>query len=879
MPLFAKRLLDLVLPWDREADVLGDLEELYRRRLADSKPWLAGLSTNVHALWIAAAFVMLRLREGDVPAPSRLEWILALRLARKHALLTVAAVLSLGIGIAVSVVAFTMSQAAGGAVLPVPDGESYVRFEVRDGEGRPLAVTGDMLDELAQGSQTLGHVGGIEVRDSSVRIELGSRAAAGPTSVRMETARIAEITPSSLEHVPMRPLFGRALDATDADRGAPPVAVVSSSLWNRVFSGRTTLDGERMRIAGADTEIVGVLPDTYEFPAGGDIWLPLSFAARDDARTGWFAIRNGAADDPAIAAEVASVFATALPADHPAREAGALRVGVRGFTEMPGGSTPMILIGLFVPGLVLLVIALNVANLLRARTATRLQELGLRSVLGAPRARLVGQLTIEAGVLALGAAGLGWLVGTRILRWIDVALTERPYWIDFSPQASTAAAAAGGALLVTVLCGVLPAIRATGRSSRVEGSRFTALGATGSALMVTQMALSIALLSGALLMARSYQSTTTRQLDLPDDRVLTAQIVTPSSAGGVATPGSAADTEAATPAATVHPMLAVTETLSNLPSVAAVGTADFLPRHDAAGVQVEIEGRPTIALPASRARVTAGFLEALDATVLEGRLLDERDWTESTARSVVVNAPFVDRFFGGATPVGNRLRLAGADNQPPGPWLEIVGVVPDLGLSGFSEEHAAGFYEPGTVNRRYFYVAVRTHGDPRAFEPILRDQLDRLDPNLSLSRIELLGSVNGEERAFQAGFGSVMLLLGLFALGLALLGVYSMISMLVTQRRREIGVRLALGATRSAILAAVLQRAGSTLAMGGLLGGALGLAALQLQDKMLAARLPATEPWIVPIVVLVFAGCGALACWLPARRALRIAPQEALTSE
>jgi ABC-type antimicrobial peptide transport system permease subunit len=139
--------------------------------------------------------------------------------------------------------------------------------------------------------------------------------------------------------------------------------------------------------------------------------------------------------------------------------------------------------------------------------------------------------------------------------------------------------------------------------------------------------------------------------------------------------------------------------------------------------------------------------------------------------------------------------------------------------------------------------------------------------------------VNGEERAFQAGFGSVMLLLGLFALGLALLGVYSMISILVTQRRREIGVRLALGASRAAILQAVLQRAGATLTLGALLGGALGLAALQLQDKMLAARLPATDPWIVPIVVLVFAGCGAVACWLPALRALRIAPQEALASD
>lgn len=886
MPRFAQRLLGAVLPWDREADVLGDLEELHRRRLNASSRVTAGVSTNLHALWIAAAFVILRLREGDVPAPSRIEWLLALRLARKQPLLTVAAVLSLGVGIAVAVVAFTMSQAAVGAQLPVPDGEHFVRFEVRDGEGQPLTVTGEMLEALEQGTETLRHVGGAEVRDGTLRFEAarvgtaqlernrddsGDRAAP-----QLETARIAEITPTTLEHVPMRPLFGRTLEVTDAEPGATPVAVVSESLWRRAFPDRSDLrGGARFQVAGTDTEIVGVLPHTYRFPAGGDVWIPLSFRERAEARTGWFAIGNPTASHAAIAAEVGSLFGAALPLDHAAREAGSLRVVVRGFTEMPGGATPLMLMGLFVPGFVLLVIALNVANLLRARTATRLQELGLRSVLGAPRSRLVSQLTIEAAVLAVGAAALGWLVGARILQWIDAALVERPYWIDLSPQTSTAAAAALCALIVTVLCGVQPALSATGRRAQpVQGGRFTKLdlGPAGAALMVTQMALSIALLSGALLMARSFQSSTSRQLDLPDDRVLTAQIVVPETATeGV--PGSTGRGGAA------HPMRAVAVALRELPEVASVGTADFLPRHDAASVPIELEGRAPIDLPASRARVTPGFLEALDATVLDGRLLDERDWTEQGARAVVVNEPFVDRFFGGASPLGARLRRAATEADPAGPWLDIVGVVPDLGLSGFSDEYAAGYYEPGTVDRRYFYVAIHTRGDPRAFEPTLRDALDRLDADLSLSRIELLGAVNGEERAFQAGFGSVMLLLGLFALGLALLGVYSMISILVTQRRREIGVRLALGATRSAILGAVLRRAGTTLALGALLGGALGLAALQLQDKMLAARLPATEPWIVPTVVVVFAACGALACWLPAIRALRIAPQEALASD
>ena len=875
MPGLSRRLLGFVLPWDREADVLGDLEELHRRRLDGTGRLVAGLSTNLHALWIAAAFVLLRLREGDVPLPSKLEWLLALRLARKHSLLTVAAVLSLGVGIAVAVVAFTMSQAAVGATLQVPNGEHFVRFEVRDGEGRPLNVTGDMLEVLAQGSRTLRHVGGVQVRDGSLRIDAGGSAERGFTGPqRMETARIAEVTPASFEHVPMRPLFGRALALSDAEPGAAPVAVISESLWARAFPGREDLRaGATVRIAGTETDIVGVLPSAYQFPAGGDVWLPLSFRARADERTGWFAIRESAAPDNAVAAEVASLFTASLPPSSTVGDAGPLRVVVRGFTDMPGGTTPLLILGIFVPGLVLLVIALNVANLLRARTATRVHELGLRSVLGAPRGRLVLQLTVEAAVLALGAAALGWFVGARILHWIDAALVERPYWIDFTPQASTAAAAAACALLITALCGLQPALGATrGRARTVRGARFTSLdlGPAGAALMVTQMALSIALLSGALLMARSFQSTTTRQLDLPDEKVLTAQIVVPETAdvGGAPARSSVA-----------HPMRTVAEALRELPGVEAVGTADFLPRHDAAGVQVEIEGRAPVDLPASRARVTPGFLDALEATVLAGRLLDERDWTDGTPRSVVVNEPFVDRFFGGASPLGARLRTAASEGGPAGPWLDVVGVVPDLGLSGFSEEYAAGFYEPGLVDRRYFYVATLTRGDPRAFEPTLRDRLDRLDPNLSLSRVELLGAVNGEERAFQAGFGSVMLLLGLFALGLALLGVYSMISILVTQRRREIGVRLALGASRAAILQAVLQRAGATLSLGALLGGALGLAALQLQDKMLAARLPATDPWIVPIVVLAFAGCGAVACWLPALRALRIAPQEALASD
>lgn len=836
-------LLLWVVPKDRRDDVEGDLEELKARHLERHGRLVASLWMPWHVLATAAAFLLTRVQDavGGMSRFSLLDLRFAGRLVVREPLLHATSLFALSAAIALATVGYTMIDAATQGRLPLEGGDRFLVIEASDSEGRGRQ-SAELRALLARDSETLEHVGAVAGGASNLAVPRGA----------VRSVRHAAMTPSSWRLLDARPLLGRGLQPVDGAVGAPPVAVLRESLWTSLFGDAWNEADRGVQIAGVDHEIVGVVPDDVGFPLGGDLWTALDETGLRGAGAGLamptlFAVRRQDRALGDVLAELA-VFAPAVgtPGLPP------VRLTARRFTEPPGGVGPLgaVLIGCLV--LLLLVVSANVAQLILARSTARAEELRMRHVLGASRLRLVLQLSFKVALLGAAAATLGTAVAFALLKQLDAALTERPFWLDLSGRPETALFAALLFVVSTLVCGVVPALRATSATSTRSRSsdRWNAV------LSIGQMAVSMALLSGALVLARSYTGLVGGDLELPRDRVLTAQLY-----------HSAPET--------LPPdgdfLHRVTTALQELPDVEVAAVTSHLPRVDAPLFRLQLEDR-VASVP--RASVGPGFFEALGARRLAGRVFDRRDFAESAPRVAVVNEPFARRFFAGEA-VGRSLREMDAEGRL-GDSLEIVGVVPDLGLSAASAEQAAGYYTPLLGEPRFVSLAIRAHGVPLALEEPVRRRLVQLDPLLQVRRLQLLERVADEEISFQAGFAATLTLLGLSVLVLSLCSVYSVMSMAVARRRREIGVRRALGAGPWRVLRTVGSRSARHVLLVALAGLALGSALLQVQDRMLVTRLPVDEVWILPAVLGVFVVSGALAGLGPALRALRLRPTEAL---
>jgi hypothetical protein len=413
---------------------------------------------------------------------------------------------------------------------------------------------------------------------------------------------------------------------------------------------------------------------------------------------------------------------------------------------------------------------------------------------------------------------------------------------------------------------VAPALRATRRdpaellAATTRGASI-GLGPMSSVLVTVQVALSIALLNSALLMARGVAGYMNPTIHVPVHEVLTARVVS--------------ETTAAT---------AIEQTAAAMPGVAAAGVSSSLPGLSPPTRMTIVEPLAESAGPMGprAAPVVAagpGFFDTFGARLESGRLFNASDFAANAAPVAVVNRPFVDEFSGGHDPIGRRIRAVGADaSQPAEPWREVVGVVPDLGLSAGDEHLAAGYYVP--IGREAsFHVALRTSGDARRLSAPLRSALNDLDPQVQLRDVVSLDAVGREDRVVFAGIGAALAALGGIGLLLTVIGTYAILSLSVTRCTREIGVRQSLGATRRQVLQSVLGRTALPPAIGAVAGVALGQALVPMRS-IFAFRLPdGSGPWGLPILGVIMVTAAVVAAWVPARRALAIDPAEALRSE
>jgi putative ABC transport system permease protein len=687
---------------------------------------------------------------------------------------------------------------------------------------------------------------------------------------------------STFDLLGVKPQLGRAFTAEE-DLPGHRVVVISDALWTGRFGRRRDVIGQTMRVNGEPYEIVGVMPPRFRFvQARHALWVPIQFTAQDGERSAHSfsaaaRLRSGVTLE-AAQSELAALSRAAVQGTDDNRDHRAVPTAMADLGVAPLGPTLVALVGAV--GFVLLIACVNVANLMLAQAVGRQREFAIRCALGAARARLASQLLAEGLVLAMagGVAGV-------LLAWIGTAAMadSLPPAIQFAPFRDTStvpldgrvlAFTAGVALLTGILFSLAPMFGAAGTQ---PGTTLKAAGDRGGTgrfvwlrhvLVASEIALAVVVLFGAGLMIKSVARLVAVDPGLVSDNVLLMDIALPQ-----------ADTYGPPERPTFCDDLQ--REVGSLPGVRAVGAMSHLPLTGAnAGRGLTIEGRPVPPPdqgPSANYRLTCpGYFAALGIPILRGRDFTSADTAEGAA-AVIINEELARQYFKGEDPIGQRMKLGRPQSTTP--WMTIVGVAGDVRHFGLDNPVRREIYRPyAQAVWPSMTVAVRTAVPPLSLGPAVKAALARIDPEQPVSRIRTMESVVAESiggRRFPA------LLLALFsavALALAAVGVYGVVSYLVSQRTREMGIRSALGAPRGQLLLLVVGGSMRPVVIGLLAGVTAAVPAARLLSTLLYAVTP-SDPAVLVVIAGILGFTGLLASWIPARRAASVDPLVALRDD
>lgn len=684
----------------------------------------------------------------------------------------------------------------------------------------------------------------------------------------------------------VQPILGRTFRPEEDHPSTPPVMLLSYRAWQDRFGGDPGVVGSAIRANSQMTTVVGIMPEKFGFPQQMDAWLPLRIDPLEFVRGGGPALEGtqfqaiGRLRDGVTLEEAQSEMsgiAGRLAAEYPETNEGIGVVAMRYIDTVIGPQgTSMLFTMLGAVFGVLLIACANVANLLLARTVLRTKEVAIRTALGSSSFRTVAQLLSETLVLAIAGAALGLGIAKIGVDWFNASLAaqEMPFWLVARLDAPVVAFVLGLAFLSTVLAGTVPAYRAS-RTDIAEilgdenrGSSSLRLGRLSKALVIAEIAVSCGLLVGAGLMIKTIVRVSSFDYGFNTENVFTSRI-------GLF--------EADYPDRQSQWRF-YEELLRNLedkPGVRAAALTSDLPARGAMLSPLSLEG---IAYPtdqdhplARRVVITPSYFDVIDAAAVEGRLFTRGD-TQDTQPVAIVNQRFVELHLSDEEPIGRRIKLGDDD----APWRTIVGVVPDLYLGGaigaFDPRHE-GVYIPLSQNViNFMSLVLRTEQDPMTFTSIVQDEINSIDATLPIYWVRSLSDQYALDTWFYRAFGSLFMAFGLAALALATIGLYGVMSFAASNRTREIGVRMALGASAKDVVTLILKLGASQIAIGLVLGLAFALAL----SRGLGILLFDVNPWdpsIFVTVVITLGATGLLASLIPARRATRVDPVDALGYE
>jgi len=796
----------------------------------------------------------------------RQDLVYAFRQMAKAPVFTLIAVLTLALGIGATTAIFSVLDAVVLRPLPYPEPDRLMRIWESNPQTDQFSVSDPNYLDWRATNRSFQDM-------AAIRFTTPSLTGDGEP-VRLTAAAV---TASLFPVLGAKPALGRTfLPEEDRPGGATQVAVLSHPLWQSRFGADPGIVGRTLRLEGQSTTVIGVMPAGFAFPDWAELWIPLAPNAAADRTDKWLdvigrlkpgvTVEQASADLDAVARRLAERYPDAN------RDWGAHIVP---FPESIVGPqvTQTVLVLFSAVGLLLLMACVNVSNLLLARATVRGREMGLRSALGAGRARLIRQLLTESVLLAgCGAvAGLGVAhAAVRLLRAFGP--DDVPRLDEVSLDGRVLAFTLLTALVTGLLFGLAPALQASrtdlyallqqgGRAAMAAGRRLR------DALVVGELAMAMMLLIGAGLMIGSFLRLQQADTGFDMDGVLTVQLELP---------------EEEYPSERRHLFFSeVQERIAGLPGVRAAGatnTALFGSFHPT--INFSVEGRESQGqedfLAADWRSVTPGFFQALGIPLRRGRLLTEAD-RKGTPDVVVITQTMADRLWPGEDPIGRRIHFGGGQDGDNA--LTIVGVVGDVRDLDIAEEARNVLFLPyQQVPWPQMTLLIKTTGPQAGLAAAIRREIRAVDGDLPIPEVQpLRQSLSNAVAAPRFR----MFLFGIFAavaLVLATIGVYGVMMFAVAQRTREIGVRLALGARPWGVVRLVLRR-GLFLT---LLGIALGWTGAFALTRFLASLLYGTAPTdaaTFAAVALLLAGVATVAGYLPARRAAAIDPRLAFSAE
>ena len=690
----------------------------------------------------------------------------------------------------------------------------------------------------------------------------------------------AWVTANLFPTLGVRPMIGRTFTFEEQTQGRQFVALLSHRLWQRRFSGDSGIVGKRTTIDGRAYTIVGVMPPAFNFPERGDLWFPFAVnPANEDHGNRGYAGAIGRLK-PGVTIEQARadlhLIDAGLVREFPDENYGwraelkSLRTDLVGDLEQP------LKVFLAAVVLVLLLVCANLANLMLARGTTRAREIAIRSALGASRRRLTLQLITESVLVALLGGVLGIAIawwGVRLLRFGFPDQTP-PFFISLTLDAPALAFIAALTIVTGILFGTVPALRAT-KPDLNSGLRAGSRGGAGSvhrsrlrdALVIAELAMSVVLLVGAILLMRSYRNLAGTSLGFDEHGIVSARLTLP----------SAQYTSRAQAKAFFDQLF---ERLRREPGVTVVASAQGIP-FSGWNLQSEtrIEGtpkpKPGEELIAHFQYVTPDYFKAIGVGLLRGRWFTEAD-RDSLNPVVLVNEQMITRGFGGADPIGRRLRVGG-DREL---YATVIGVVHDFRHYRLPEPMGPAVYFPYAVYpaRQQTIVMRTTREDPHTLIPAIRSAVRALDPKLALYQVQTFDEAVSRSLWRPRLQGNVLSIFAVLALVLACTGLYGVISYAVAERTRELGVRMALGATRRDALWLVFAQSGRLVVAGIVIGLLLAAFAVRILSTLLYGIQP-TDVTTFVSVPLFLAAVALAAALIPARRATHVDPIIAMRAE
>lgn len=702
----------------------------------------------------------------------------------------------------------------------------------------------------------------------------------------------AQVTPSFFSTLGVQPAIGRDFLEEDMKSDGPHVTILTDGLWRTEFGADPNIIGRVIHIDGKPATIVGVLPRNFEFaPANSaPVWVPIHQTGDPITRRSlhWLNVIGRLA--PGYTADQARAemqgINTRLSHEYPKENSSVFFVMESLNEQVVGKVRPILLILLGAVGFVLLITCANVANLVMTRSIGRRKEFAVRSALGASRGSLLAQLLTESLLLsfagaAVGLVGAQWGVNLLIAAIPETLLQSTPYLRNAGINVSVLLFLCGVTVLTGILFGLAPSLHAS-RTTLNEVLKDESRGGTSggqarlrNVLVIAEISISLVLLVGAGLLLRSLHALLRQDLGFNLHNVLTFSVNLPDSSY------PSDQTPPYYSAAAVRFDHEFTQRLRSLPGVIDVGQSSGIPASGGRGtIRFVVEGRTTALGEEDECQiitVSTGYFSSLKIPLVEGRFFSAND-TKDSPGTVVVSRAFVKAYLSGENPVGKRIRFTFSAQNP---FLQIVGVAGDTASIDIAAPPPAIIYTANDQGPSTFLsYLVRTAGEPAAFVGTARGALHEMDPQLPMIQPQSLEQIaNQSPSVFLRRYPSYII--GSFAtlaLILAVVGLYGLISHMVLQRTREIGIRVALGAQRRDIMRMVLRQGIQAAVAGVAIGVVASLALTRLLSSLLFGVTPGDWVTFLSVAVLLL-GVSLAACSIPARRATRVDPIEALRYE